>query len=132
MRALWEATCRDYRPPQDWQWASWSRAREGSRDYDTKPFCDWHITAAAQRDANLTGWEEVTTASCEEMNHVHCDTEGNVVELGLSGTHGDTQAQHTHTRTHKHRQGSAGRASRRRIRRTAAAGEGTFVHHAHT
>ena len=59
--------------PQAWQ-------RANGRNPDAIPHCSWNVIG----NDNSAGWESVTENSCEDLNHVHCDDEGNIVERSLS------------------------------------------------
>lgn len=61
-----------------WRPQAWQRAN--GRNPDAIPYCSWNVIG----NDNSAGWDSVTDNSCEDLNHVQCDEQGNIVELSLA------------------------------------------------
>jgi len=53
----------------------------GERDSDTVPFCDWMFRGTPQNSRERV--RALTTSSCDQIDYVRCDADGNVIEMHL-------------------------------------------------
>jgi len=74
VKDIYDQCCAARRPPSAaWSWEDYKTAN--TTDTYKKPYCDWLAGS---------GWADFGTNSCEDIEKVFCDAEGNVVDILLT------------------------------------------------